>query len=317
MNAEPEKSPEQIRKILQNIFNRASRSDMPAMSAHVQELIRLTNSSKATANQLTDAILKDYSLTNKILQVANSAHYNRGVSVRSISRAVTVIGFDTVKELAMAISLFEEFMHSGENKAELFRLLTMSFLAAMQVKILAKSNRLNIPMEDAFICGLLHNLGNIAVLVFLPELYCKIIALLKKGKSEKMAAKMVLDDLTLNQVGQEMARHWNFSDHIIATMDAEPFRPKNQGDGVAYLHNLVVYCNGITTAICRGHHFHSLLDEYGKLFSLDRLEAVSYVEKSVAASEDTSPPIRKGLELLNIHSRLKTARRPDSASTMQ
>jgi len=78
---------------------------------------------------------------------------------------VTVIGYGTVRELAMAIALFEEFMSTGKNKDELCKLLTISFLTGKLVKILAEAKGLGIPVEDAFICGHLHNLGSIAVLV--------------------------------------------------------------------------------------------------------------------------------------------------------
>ena len=308
MTTASENNQTEIRQTLQEIFTRASMDDLPAMSSHVRELISVINSNRATAGELTDAILKDFSLTNKILQVANSAFYNRGVPVNSISRAVTVIGFNTVRELAMAIAIFEEFIQAGEDKEELSRMLTMSFLAAMQVKSLAERKKLDIPMEDGFICGLLHRLGNIVVLVYLPELYHEIIALMKDGLSEKKAASSVLNGLTLNQVGQELARVWNFSDHIIATMDPNPRHPKNPRDSDAILHNLVVYCNGVTAAICRGHCFNRVLNEFRQLITMDRLEAINLVEKSVKVSEDTSPSIRKGLDLLRIHSRLQEAR---------
>jgi len=64
---EPEnaKSPEEIRQILRQIFRQAKMDDLPAMSAHVQEIIWLTNSNRATAAEITEAILKDYSLTIK------------------------------------------------------------------------------------------------------------------------------------------------------------------------------------------------------------------------------------------------------------
>ena len=72
---------------LAEIFAKMNMSELPAMSNHVQELISLAHSSRSAANDLSRVILKDYSLTNKVLQVVNSAYYSLGQSVSSISRA--------------------------------------------------------------------------------------------------------------------------------------------------------------------------------------------------------------------------------------
>ena len=109
----PETIDQQPSEQLAAIFSRINMSELPAMSNNVQELISLTHSSRSAANELAKAVLKDYSLTNKVLQVVNSAYYSLGQRVTSISRAVTVLGFDAVRDLAMAIALFEDFIKSG------------------------------------------------------------------------------------------------------------------------------------------------------------------------------------------------------------
>ncbi len=116
--------------LLKKLFTQANMTDLPAMSAHVQELISLTSSSEATAADLTAVVMKDYSLSNKILQVANSAYYSRGIPINSIARAVTVIGFTVVRQLALAIALFEELLKASSLKTHLSKLMTKSTLSA-------------------------------------------------------------------------------------------------------------------------------------------------------------------------------------------
>ncbi|MDH3393506.1 MAG: HDOD domain-containing protein, partial [Desulfobulbaceae bacterium] len=108
MSEEPQAPSEK----LSEIFAKMNMSELPAMSSNVQELISLTHSSRSAAYDLSKVILKDYSLTNKVLQVVNSAYYALGKQVNSISRAVTVLGFDAVRDLATAIALFEDFIKS-------------------------------------------------------------------------------------------------------------------------------------------------------------------------------------------------------------
>ena len=114
---------------LAEIFAKMNMSELPAMSTHVQELISLVHSRRSASYDLSRVILKDYSLTNKVLQVVNSAYYSLGQSVSSISKAVTILGFDAVRDLATAIAIFEDFIKSGVDKAvaEIGEILQVSF----------------------------------------------------------------------------------------------------------------------------------------------------------------------------------------------
>ena len=149
-------------------------SELPAMSSNVQELISISNNARSAAYDLSKVILKDYSLTNKVLQVVNSAYYSLGRHISSISKAVTIIGFDAVRDLAMAIALFEDFIKSGVEKEEISKLLTRSFLSGLQARELVVAKNLNILPEEAFICALLHHLGKIITCIYLPDIYNQI-----------------------------------------------------------------------------------------------------------------------------------------------
>ena len=143
----------QPQKRLDEIFAKMKIKGLPAMSGHVRELISLTQSSRSAAYELAQVILKDYSLTNKVLQVVNSAYYSLGRPVNSISKAVTILGFDAVRDLAMAIALFENFVKSGADKEKISRIMTCSFLSAMQARDLAVDKNLEVAPEEAFICA--------------------------------------------------------------------------------------------------------------------------------------------------------------------
>ena len=145
---------------LAEIFAKINMSELPAMSNHVQELISLVHSSRSAANDLSRVILKDYSLTNKVLQVVNSAYYSLGQSVSSISKAVTILGFDAVRDLATAIAIFEDFIKSGVEKEGVTKLMTRSFLSALHCRDLAGEKKLKVLPEEAFICGLLNKVNH-------------------------------------------------------------------------------------------------------------------------------------------------------------
>lgn len=290
---------------LAEIFAKMKIKGLPAMSGHVQELISLTQSSRSAGYELSQVILKDYSLTNKVLQVVNSAYYSLGRPVNSISRAVTILGFDAVRELAMAIALFEDFVKSGTEKDLISKILTTSFLSAMQARDLAVEKNLNVMPEEAFICALLRDLGKIIVCIYLPERYRKIEALVEQGRDEDEAAKEVLDDVTLPQVGKEVGAFWNLSENVIAAMTSRPPEPKNKNDKTAYLANLAAFTNALTSHVSRGQRIDKLIRRHGEMLQVGPEESLDLLGRSVDASEDISSAIRYGLSKLQIRNSLR------------
>ncbi len=292
---------------LTEIFAMINMSELPAMSHNVQELISLTCSSRSAAAELSRVILKDYSLTNKVLQVVNSAYYSLGRPCNSISRAVTILGFDAVRDLATAIALFEEFIKSGVDKDSISKLLTRSFLSGLQARDLAVEKNLNIIPEEAFICTLLHNLGKIIICLYLPDDYKNIATKVKNGMSEDGAARAVLGDITLREIGEEVAKFWNLSDKVTMGMDNDPQAPRDKYDADGYLTNLANFSNNFVDRFCEGGDMEALLDRYGEMFSVDAEEVVAKLNECVAISEDISDSIRYGLNKLKIRGRLRNA----------
>ncbi len=277
------------------------------MSSNVRELISLTQSSRSAAYELSKVILKDYSLTNKVLQVVNSAYYSLGRPVNSITKAVTILGFDAVRDLATAIALFEDFIKSGVEKEGISKILTRSFLSALQARDLAVEKNLKVIPEEAFICSLLHNLGKIIVCIYLPDMYREIEQKIEGGLPEEEAVRSVLNDLTFSQIGVEVAKFWNMSEKVVASMATDPLAPKNSYDVEGYLQNLSNFTNRLVEAICEEKEIDDLLERYGDLLSMSKEEAIEMVNRSVDASEDISESIRYGLTKLKMRSRLRAA----------
>ena len=290
---------------LAEIFTKMNMGELPAMSHNVQELISLTHSSRSAAYELSKVILKDYSLTNKVLQVVNSAYYSLGRPVNSISKAVTILGFDAVRNLATAIALFEDFLKTGVEKEGISKILTRSFLSAMQARDLAVEKNLNIVPEEAFICALLYDLGKIIVCIYLPEVYREIEEKVAGGMSEDSATRQVLEDLTFSRIGVEVATFWNLSDKVGASMGPDLAEPKNSYDTLGYLKSISSFSNKLVGYICEEKDIDALVGQYGELLSINKEEALERVNRSVEASEDISESIRYGLSKLKIRSRLR------------
>jgi len=304
MDIPKEQLTDQARAKLKEIFRKSNMADLPALSENVQELVYLSGSTNSSATQLAEVILKDYSLTNKILQVVNSAYYSRGVPVSSIGRAVTVLGFATIRELATAIAVFEDFIKAGADKEAISKLLTLSMLSAILAKSICVEKKLRVPCDVAFICSMLYRLGDITILVWMPDHYRKIEELVDSGRSVAEATQAVLDGLTFHIIGQVMVKFWNFSDTIAQTMTDSPFLPESEFDTECYLQNLTAFSNLYIDGLATGADLRTLLMEYGAVLSLNQKEAAALVEKGLEHAGDISKTYRYGISKLKLRSRL-------------
>jgi len=297
---------------LSEIFSKVNMSELPAMSDHVQELLRLLNDDDSSAEEIARVILTDASLTTKLLQVVNSAFYSRGTPISNISRAITSLGLTTLKELAVSLALFEDFLKAGVEKEEISKLLALCFLSASQAKILCKVKKINVPEEEVFICALLHQLGKLIILVYLPELYRKAQELIDRGYSDEFAAKTILNDLTFSEVGMEIARFWNFSEKIVLSMGTNPPQPTSKLDSQLYLLNVAAFCNRLTWIISYGTGLDlgELLLHYGPIMNLNRKEIFGLANRSLDIAEQLPDRIiRFGLSKLKLRTKISQKER--------
>lgn len=295
-----------VQEQIREIFRRADMADLPAMSGNVRELLSLTNSGRSAAHELAEVILRDYSLTNKVLRVVNSAYYAMPKPVNNVTRAVTIVGFDVIREMASAIAIFEDFVDAGVDRDGVAKVLTRSLLSGLQAKLLVVAKQLKVDAEEAFICALLHNFGQIMVQVYLPEVYQQIEERVAESFSFSIeaAAREQLNGLSFQDIGQEMARMWNLSPRLIASMTPYPPVPTGPDDCKAYIQNLAAFSNALTAKVCNGQAFSKVLKEYRDVLAVDREEAVALVRKSVELAEEFSGTIRSGLSKLKIQHRL-------------
>ena len=278
-------------------------SELPAISGHVNEVLKITLNKRASVNCVSAVILKDYSLTNKILQVANSAYYLRGAHVTTIERAVSALGLDVVRELAVSISLIEEFLKCGGEKDGLSKQMAISLLSANLSKLLVQTYRIPVAPEEAYICSLLHDLGRIIMTIYFPDVYRRIEAGTTSGSSEDAMCRLMFKQLTFHEIGQEIARFWNFSDTIIACMDPNPPEVESLVDELHILQNLAVFSNLFIRDICNKKPPHIMARRFKKLFPIKMLTVLAMCLSLADTVGSVSGVIRYGLTKLKYRSK--------------
>ena len=192
--------------------------DFPALSNNLLTINKMTaDNSKVSTAKLANFILRDYSITNKLLKLANSSFYrNFSGKVTNVSRAITILGISQVKIACNSLMLFDR-MSRKAHHPYLRDSLIHSFISGLIARHLATAIK-TIDAEEAFICGMLHNLGRTLAIYYFIEDYEEMLSIAKElGITNESAAEIVFG-LKLSEIGQAVAEEWQFPTPIIASM---------------------------------------------------------------------------------------------------
>lgn len=213
------------------------KSDFPAMSDAVSRIQRLTLSESESLSSLSNEILKDVALTQKLLRLVNTVQYRQagGGGITTISRAVALVGFAGIRNLALSLILLERM----ENKAHA-QLLREEFLRSLMAASLARelclSPREN---EEAFLCAMFHNLGRALTEFYFPEEADQIRRMIRverislAGKPapapvpEWVASARVLG-MSYEQLGLGVAKQWGLPETLQASMHRPEGEPPHR-----------------------------------------------------------------------------------------
>jgi serine/threonine protein kinase len=218
------------------------KSDFPALSDSVSAINKLTVAEGESITSLSNTILRDFALTNKILRLVNSAYYRQagGGNISTVSRAVVVLGFDTIRNIAITVLLFEHMQDKANIKE-----LKESFLRANLAGILAReccfSPLLRRQGEEAFICALFHTLGSLLAKFYFPEEVEEVNKLMQFKKLSESAASAHVLGLSFEDLGIGIAKSWGFPVSIVGSMRRLPVgdirRPNTMEDALHIVSN--------------------------------------------------------------------------------
>lgn len=133
--------------------------DLYTLPQTLVEVLRVTDSPQTSAQDLSRIILRDGPITARVLRMANSAFYGRAGSVNTVHQAIVLLGFRSIKSLVLSTALFDVFGNKDTGCAyDLTGFWQHSLETAGIAQLLA--GRIGYqPQEEAFVAGLLHDLG--------------------------------------------------------------------------------------------------------------------------------------------------------------
>ncbi len=299
------------------------KGDLPTFSRHIIEinnkLASLTAINLSSTGELANIILKDFSLTNKLLRVVNSAFYgNLSGRVTTVSKAVFLLGFEKVRMIAAALMIFEHLQNKSE-LAELQEATVASYMSGILAMDLAEQMKVD-RKEEAFICAMLFNLGKVLVICYFPEEYQEIKKrIIDNDVDENSAVRSVLG-ITYKELGMAISKSWNFPDKIVHSMEGLPAedikKPRTEQEVLQHLANYSHdLCEIVANSFEGDMHtaLESLARRYQNSIPLNAAQSVTLLEAATAKVDQYSEVVRVNPKTSSLLKNIKKLGQPERA----
>jgi len=182
--------------------------ELPTLPEVMNQILETVADEDSSAQDVTELLERDHAISARVLRMANSAFYGLRHTVDSIRRAVVVIGFDAVRQLALATAVFDTLASRKQFALDPDDFWMHSLGTAKAVQVLCKKHCKVDSPEGSFTAGLLHDIGKYVLALVLKEEYVAIV-------QEAQATERPLRDIELErletsheEVGQWVANRW-------------------------------------------------------------------------------------------------------------
>ncbi len=181
----------------------------PAIAVRILEVVKQDNSSFA---ELAGIISADPVLTAKMLKVANSSVYALPNKVNTIEKALSVLGVDVLKNIALSFVIAKE-MHGGEGDGFSFEYFwKKSVTCAVGAELLAKLLRYK--NDDIFVCALLQDIGILIMFLCRPNDYLRVLDEKKASGGEIIDVEKRIFGFDHQEIGAELLQEWGLPENI-------------------------------------------------------------------------------------------------------
>jgi len=189
---------------------------MPSLSTTVTKVLEICNRPNTSPNDLNRVISLDPVLTGQVLKLINSAYYGLPTNITSLTRAIIMLGLNTVKNLALSTAIL-----GSIGGKESFQALSMddfwthSICVGVTAKSLALANGVPaMESEEYFVAGMLHDLGKIPLNGRFPKDYVEALDLVDSGHCPLDRAENTIFDIDHSLVGGLISEKWQLNENM-------------------------------------------------------------------------------------------------------
>ncbi len=228
MNTADPTSARRIELILEQV------ESLPTLPVVAMKLLKLTSDEGSAAQEVIETVKADPSLTAKILALCKNASVTAKSQALTIDKAVVLLGFETIRNAVLSIKVFESFSDDPEpGEDDLARFSRPAFwrhclATAIAAELIADQHREmhDLDAGEAFVCGLLHGIGKLALEHVLPKSYQRVIELTEQTNANIAEIERRILGIDHHTAGKRLAEKWNLP-HLLCDcfwLYESPFR---------------------------------------------------------------------------------------------
>lgn len=199
---------------MQQLVESIELDQLPSLPEILLRILREFSSEILQVRELAGLIGHDSALTLKILAVANSAAYRRQKPITSIEQCISLLGFKMVKMITIGAST-QQFLNtlSGIVPVNFTHYWQHSQTSAFLAEMIAES--IDYPQsQEAYIAGLLHDVGKLALLISRPQAYQPLFQFVNSG-NDRNEQELDLLGITHSEIGAMLVRHWGLEPLVV------------------------------------------------------------------------------------------------------
>ena len=182
---------------------------MPSLSTTVSKVLEICSRPDTVPNDLNRVISLDPVLAGQVLKLINSAYYSLMNKVTSLTRAIIMLGLNTVKNLALSTAIIRSVSQAKKSRALPIRAFwAHSIAVGVMAKLLAAGRGLSLAeREEYFVAGLLHDLGKIPI----GDEYTEVLARVETAQEPLVTVEQQVLGLDHEEVGAMIATKWKLN----------------------------------------------------------------------------------------------------------
>jgi HD-like signal output (HDOD) protein len=250
--------------------------DMFALGSSMAQVVQMASSDDQGTHELAYYVLSDPALTQRILRLSNTAQFRTasGANVTTISRAISLLGFDNVKTTALAMLLVDALSNSAHEQSVRVEL-QVSLCASLVGREMARHSHYQ-GAEEGAIGALFKNLGPLLVASHEHDRYREINALAAGGEHTLAQASQMILGCTYDTLSEAVMGEWKIPDVIVRTLAPIPAGTlRTAANRAEWMRQVASFSFDVARLMTRSadpkasHEARALLVRYGSALNLD------------------------------------------------
>jgi len=198
-------------ELLENVLSCPSLPSLPAVATQV---IELTNDENVHLDDLAEVIKADQGLASKVLRTVNSSFYGLRQPCATIEKALVMLGLGPVKSLALGFSLVSAVDYANAEQFDFRSYWKRGIDTAVAARNIARAAKLDCA-DEAFLAGLLHDIGMVAMFRALDTEYTEIIDQVGVDHEQLCQAELKVFELQHPEIGAMLAQRWKLPPELV------------------------------------------------------------------------------------------------------